>query len=46
MYFGGSNSDELMDCNGDMQQYLDNNQVEDSKRLKFACTRLRGHASR
>jgi len=35
-----------MDWIGDMHQCFDHNQVENSKHVKFACTKLRGHASR
>ena len=44
--FGGSlKPEELLDWIGEMEKFFDWDDVVDPRRVKFACTKLRGHAA-
>lgn len=44
--FGGSlKPEELLDWIGELERFLDWDDVVDPRRVKFACTKLRGHAT-
>eukprot|EP00253_Pinus_taeda_P013296 PITA_13296 len=45
MYEGSLNTEELMDWIRSIDQYFDYEEVEENKRVKFAVTRLKGHAA-
>ena len=45
MYEGSLNAEELMDWIRSIDQYFDYEEVEENKRVKFAVTRLKGHAA-
>eukprot|EP00253_Pinus_taeda_P028343 PITA_28343 len=45
MYEGSLNAEELMDWIRSIDQYFDYEEIEENKRLKFAVTRLKGHAA-
>lgn len=45
-YFEGSlRPDELLDWIGELERFLDWNDIVDPWRVKFSCTKLRGHAA-
>eukprot|EP00253_Pinus_taeda_P012339 PITA_12339 len=45
MYDGSLNAEELMDWIRSIDQYFDYEEVEENKKVKFAVTRLKGHAA-
>ena len=45
MYEGSLNAEGLMDWIRSIDQYFDYEEVEENKRVKFAVTRLKGHAT-
>eukprot|EP00253_Pinus_taeda_P018811 PITA_18811 len=45
MYEGSLNAEGLMDWFRSIDQYFDYEEVEENKRVKFAVTRLKGHAA-
>jgi glucose-6-phosphate isomerase len=45
MYEGNLNVEELMDWINTMDKYFDFEEVEDRKKVKYATTRLKGHAT-
>lgn len=45
MYEGSLNAEELMDWIRSIDQYFDYEEVEENKKVKFAVTRLKGHAA-
>lgn len=45
-YFGGSiKLEELLDWIREMEKFFDWDEVTDPCRVKFSCTKLRGHAT-
>ena len=45
--FGGSlNPEDLLDWIGDMEKYFEWKEIKDPRRVRFTCTRLKGHATR
>ena len=45
MYEGSINIEDLMDWIRSLDQYFDYEEVDERKKVKFAVTRLRGHAA-
>ena len=45
MYEGSLNAEKLMDWIRSIDQYFDYEEIEENKRVKFAVTRLKGHAA-
>eukprot|EP00253_Pinus_taeda_P002204 PITA_02204 len=45
MYDGSLNAEEVMDWIRSIDQYFDYEEVEENKKVKFAVTRLKGHAA-
>ena len=44
-YEGSLNAEELMDWISSLDKYFDYEEVDDKNKVKFAVTRLKGHAS-
>ena len=45
MYSGNLNVQELMDWINSLSKYFDFEDTEDKKKVRYAATRLKGHAS-
>ena len=45
MYDGSLNAEELIDLINMLDKYFDYKEIDDTKRVKFAMIKLRGHAS-
>ena len=45
MYSGNLNVEELMDWINDLNKYFDFEEIEDKKKVRYAATRLKGHAA-
>ena len=45
MYSGNLNVEELMDWINALSKYFDFEQIEDKKKVRYAATRLKGHAA-
>ena len=44
-YQGGLDANELLDLINEMDKFFDYDETDDEKKVKFAVTRLKGHAS-
>ena len=45
IYEGGLNPEELIDWINGMEKFFDYEETKDEKKLKFAITKLKGHAT-
>ena len=45
VYKGDLNPEELIDWINDMEKFFDYEEMEDEKKVKFAVTKLKGHAA-
>lgn len=45
IYQGGLNPEELIDWINSMEKFFDYEETEDEKKVKFAVTKLKGHAA-